>query len=206
MTLTAVTAPDIEREPSQEVTVSIPILERNTSLLVVVDVQERMMRAMSELVARATVDNVVRLVRGAKVLDVPVVVTEQYPRGLGPTMPEVVEALDEDEPRIEKIEFSCELCRDYRDRLERIHKRQVVLCGVEAHVCVLQTALDALHRQREVFVAADATCSRRTENHAYALEQLRQAGAVPTPTESVLFAWMRRAEGPEFKEISRLVR
>jgi nicotinamidase-related amidase len=186
--------------------VSIPILERSTSLLVVVDVQERMMKAMPELVARATIDNVLRLVRGARVLDVPVVVTEQYPKGLGHTLPEVAEAVDSEEPPIEKVEFSCELNRGYRDCLERFNRRQVVLCGVEAHVCVLQTALDALHRQREVFVAADATCSRRSENHAYSMEHLRQAGAVPTPTESVLFSWMRRAEGPEFKEISRLVK
>lgn len=185
---------------------NVPILERSSSVLVVIDVQERMMRAMPELVARATIDNVVRAIRGAQVLGVPIVATEQYPKGLGHTVPEVLEALGEAEPVIEKTDFSCELCRDFRERLERIHKPQVVLCGVEAHVCVLQTALDALHRARQVFVAADATCSRRSENHAYAMEHLRQAGAVPTPTETILFGWLRRAEGPDLKAISKLVK
>ena len=185
---------------------SVPILDRNASVLVVVDVQERLMKVMPELAARAVLDNVVRLVRGAQVLDLPVIVTEQYPKGLGPTVAPVREAFGEAEPPIEKTDFSCEQVRAFRDRMERFHKPQVVLCGIEAHVCVLQTALDALHRERQVFVAADAICSRRSENHALAVQQLLQAGAVPTPTESVLFGWMRRAEGEAFKAISRLVR
>jgi len=181
-------------------------LDRADSALVVVDAQERLMQAMPLEQGRAALENMARLVRGAALLDVPVFVTEQYPKGLGPTQREIQDMLPPGVQPIEKLDFSCLGVASFREALERTEKGSLVICGVEAHVCVYQTALDALAAGINIFVAADAVSSRKGEHRDWALDTLRQAGAVVNSTEALLFEWLGRAEGDAFKEISRMVR
>ena len=169
--------------------------------LLVVDVQERLVGAMAG--NDRIVFNVRRLIDGAKILGLPVVATEQYPKGLGPTVPELAERLD-DIPS--KLTFSCggcpELFEDLRGR--GIHK--LLVCGIEAHVCVQQTVLDLLADGWRVYLAVDAVGSRFEIDQATALRRMDSAGTVLTTTEAALFEWCDKAGTPEFKQISRVVR
>ncbi len=169
------------------------------SLLVLVDVQERLAAAMDPVVFAAVLRNARILVQAAQLLGVPAEATEQYPRGLGPTVADLAEVLGEVRPR-QKTCFSC------APLLEAAARRQTVLVGMEAHVCVLQTALELRAAGRQVFVVEDACCSRRAENHANAMHRMRAAGVVVTNTESVLFEWMRDARHEQFKAVSAMLK
>jgi len=174
------------------------------SLLVVIDVQQRLGDAMPGKVLNRVLKNTGLLARTAGLLDLPVLQTEQYPQGLGPTHPSVAEALPAATTRVEKLTFSCCGAEGFVDALER--RRQVVLVGMEAHVCVLQTALDLAASDRQVFVVEDAVCSRRLENYQNALDRLRQSGVLVVSAESVVFEWMAAADHPRFKAIQSLLR
>lgn len=177
--------------------------ERGDSLLVVVDVQERLAAVMAE--RERVVANAGRLVAGARILGVPALRTEQYPKGLGRTVPELAEAVA-GPPAIEKATFDC--CGEpaFVAAVEAAGRRTAVVCGMEAHVCVLQTVLGLLDLGLGVHVAADAVCSRDERNARTALDLLRDAGAVVTCTETVLYQWLGRAGTPEFREVLKLVR
>ncbi len=137
-------------------------------------------------------------------LDIPKLYTEQYPKGLGNTVPELQTLLDGKKP-IDKTVFSC--CSEPTfNRFLSSDRGHVVLAGMEAHICVLQTALDLHAQGKSVFVVEDAIISRRPENKANALNRLRQAGVVIANTESVVFEWLGKAEGEAFKKISQLIR
>lgn len=178
-------------------------LDREESILVVVDIQERLAAAMRE---RERVEaNACRLIEGAKTLGVPVLLTEQYPKGLGPTVAAVRAAVAPG-PAIEKLTFDCCGEAGFAAALEQSGRSRVILCGMEAHICVLQTALGLLAGGLTVHVAADAVCSREPRNAHTALGLLRDAGAVVTCTETVLFQLLGRAGTPEFKAIQLLVR
>lgn len=172
--------------------------------LVVVDIQTKLASAMPEDVLAQVVRNTNVLLAAAAEFDLPVLMTEQYPRGLGETLPEL--RLAEGQPRVEKISFSC--CEEpaFAQALQAAGRRSVLLCGMETHVCVLQTALDLLTDDRQVFIAADAVCSRAKLNWKLALEMMRQAGAVITPTEAVVFQLLGAAGSERFKRLSRLVK
>ena len=185
---------------------AFPQLDVSDSVLVVVDLQTRLMQAMDPDAAQATVDNAVRLIRGAGLLDIPVLATEQYPRGLGPSAPEISEAMGQGNSPLEKVEFSCLKAPGFLQALQPLGRKTLILCGVEAHICVYQTALDGVASGYNTVVAADAICSRRSENRALAIDSMRQAGAFINPTESILFEWLGRAGGDAFKEISRMLR
>lgn len=174
-------------------------------VLVVVDVQERLFNAMDAERRDDMVANVKILVSAARRLDVPVVVTEQYPRGLGRTLPELRAPLG-DTPPFEKTSFSCAGAHGFVDRLRALGSDHVILTGVEAHVCVLLTALDLLSQGLRVSIVADAVCSRRSANLEIGLAQARQAGAVITATETVVFQWLVSADSDAFRELSKLLR
>jgi nicotinamidase-related amidase len=176
---------------------------RNDTALVVVDIQERL-AAVMEHRARV-VANTLHLIEAAKLFSIPVLVTEQYPKGLGPTLAEIREALPSPDP-VEKIAFSCCGESHFPDRLASTRREKVVVAGMESHVCVLQTVLDLLRTGYQVHVVDDAVCSRREENHRTALALMRDAGAVITCTETVLFQLLVRAGTEEFKTISRRIR
>jgi nicotinamidase-related amidase len=178
-------------------------LEREETALLVVDIQERLAVAMAE--REKVVANAGHLIAAAKLLNVPVVHTEQYPRGLGPTVPELRAVLEPAAP-VEKLTFDC--CGEpaFAPALEATGRSTVVVCGMETHICVLQTVLGLLAQGMIVHVAADAVCSRNAENWRTALEFMRDAGAVITCTETVMFQLLVRAGTPEFKAIQARIR
>jgi nicotinamidase-related amidase len=178
-------------------------LDRERSALVVVDVQEAFRPAVVHF--DEVVENVAILVQGARILDIPVLVTEQYPEGLGGTVPEVSRHLDGIEP-IEKVCFSAAEAPGFAKRLSDSGRDQVLLSGIESHVCVSQTADDLLEAGSEVHVAQDAVSSRSEQNRNLGLHKMEHAGAVITSVEAALFELLREAGSPEFKEIQKLVR
>ena len=167
------------------------------SALVVIDVQERLASAMPSREAVVRAAGI--LLEAAARLDIPVWLTEQYPKGLGSTVAELAAKLPEGAARIEKTSFSA--CASLPPG-----RPQVVIAGMEAHVCVLQTALELAAAGREVFVAADAVCSRAAGNYENALARMERAGVIVTNTESVVFEWLRDATNEHFRPISKLIR
>lgn len=179
------------------------LIERDRAQLLLVDVQERLAPAMAE--AAPMLANCALLLRAADRLAVPVLASEQYPNGLGPTVPELRRLVAEAN-RLPKTAFACSGDPELMGRLAAIGRDQVVLCGIEAHVCVLQTALGLAAAGLVPFVVADATASRRPASRELALARLRANGVEVVSTEMVLFEWMGRAGTPEFKELSPLLR
>ena len=178
-------------------------LDRDDAVLIVIDIQERLAVAMAE--RERVVSNTGHLIAAAKLLGVPMVVTEQYPKGLGPTVPELRTAL-ETAPAIEKMTFDCCGEPSFAPALDQAGRSTAIVCGMETHICVLQTVLGLLATGMNVHVAADAVCSRNPENTRIALELQRDAGAVITCTETVLFQLLGRAGTPEFKAIQARIR
>lgn len=178
-------------------------LQREDAAVLVVDIQERLAVVMDE--REKVVANAGHLIAAAKLLGVPVVHTEQYPKGLGPTVPELRAALAPAAP-VEKLTFDCCGEPSFAPALGQTGRTTVIVCGMEAHICVLQTVLGLLAQGLAVHVAADAVCSRKPENARVALELMRDAGAVVTCTETVMFQLLVRAGTPEFKEIQRRIR
>ena len=170
-----------------------------TSLLCVIDVQERLLKAMPE--ADRVVERCRRLAEAARLLGVPGVLTEQYPQGLGPTPAVLTELLP---PPAAKLTFSCLAAPSFQAALSA-GITAVVLAGLETHVCVSQTAFDLLAIGLGVFVVIDAVTSRHPLDHEIALRRLEAAGAVLTTSEAVLFEWCRSAEHPQFQAVRRLV-
>ena len=178
----------------------LPVRE-NTALLVI-DVQERLMPVIFE--QEKIFANVNKLLRGAEILNLETVVTEQYPKGLGNTCKEV--QLPEQANIIEKTCFSSMLSTEVNDQLKLTNVKSLIICGVESHICVLKTALDALKEGYEVHIVADAVSSRTEENKQLALARLRQAGAYITTVEMILFQLLDYAGTDEFKAISKLIK
>lgn len=178
-------------------------LDRDDAVLLVVDIQERLAVVMAE--RERVVTNTGHLIAAAELLGVPVVLTEQYPKGLGPTVPEVRAALGA-APAIEKLTFDCCGEPSFAPALEQTGRSTVIVCGMEAHICVLQTVLGLLASGLTVHVVADAVCSRNPLNAQTALALQRDAGAVVTCTETVLFQLLGRAGTPEFKAVQARIR
>jgi nicotinamidase-related amidase len=169
--------------------------------LLVVDVQERLVPAIAG--HARVVWNVRRLIDGAKVLGLPVVATEQYPQGLGRTVPELLERLGEVPA---KLSFSWGGCPQIFKQLETQGIHKLLVCGIEAHVCVQQSVLDLLAAGWRVYLAVDAVGSRFDVDRTTALGRMDSAGATLTTTEAALFEWCQVAGTPQFKQISQLVR
>jgi nicotinamidase-related amidase len=179
------------------------LIEREKSCLLVVDVQERLAPAMAE--REAAVRNCAILMKAAARLGVPVVVSEQYPQGLGPTIPEL-KALAPAEAFLAKTSFSCAGDPGLAARLRALGRKQIVIAGMEAHVCVLQSALGLAQAGYDCFVAADATASRAPANKEAALARLREDGVRVVTTEMAVFEWLGRAATDELREVSRLIK
>jgi len=178
-------------------------LTRAKAGLVVVDVQERLLPAIFE--RQRVVRNTVRLIQGAAILQVPIFLTEQYRKGLGPTVPEVASAIPGFAP-MEKLAFSACGAAGFLMALKERRVSEVIVCGIEAHVCVSQTCLDFLGEVFRVFVAADAVSSRTQENYRLGLDRMGAAGAVIVSAEMALFELLERAGTEEFKQILTLVK
>lgn len=186
--------------------VGVGLLDRRQSLLVIVDLQTRLLAAMQPLAVAPMLDNTEKLLRAAALLHVPVLVTEQYPKGLGASDERVTAALPVQARRFEKTAFSACGCDGFKQALAASGCRQIVLTGQETHVCVLQTAFDLMRLGFQVCVVEDAVCSRSELHKANALRRMRKAGIGIVCYESVLFEWLRDAAHPDFKAISALIR
>ena len=178
---------------------SAPKLDADRAALVVIDVQEAFRKALPDFddVAKGTA----ALIEGARAVGIPIVVTEQYPKGLGSTVPEVAERLPEDLEPIEKVVFSAAEA----DGFDLDGRDQALVCGIETHVCVNQSVLDLLDSDVEVHVARDAVGSRSAENKELGLHKVEQAGAVLTSVETALFELVRQAGTDDFKQVQKVV-
>jgi len=175
------------------------------SCLLVVDIQEKLLGAMHD--GSVIIRNAGILLQAAERLEVPVVASEQYPQGLGPTVDAVAEYFpDASGPPVSKLAFSCAADQGYMNRLLPLKRKHVVIMGIEAHVCVLQTALELTDEGYLCFVVADAVSSRAPGDLMLALERMKANGCEIMTTEMVLFEWLRAAGTDEFKELSKLVR
>ena len=180
------------------------VVHRDEALLVVVDVQRKLLPVIraGEVMTR----RLATLVAGVAALEVPIVVTEQYPEGLGATVDDVVTVLPKGTPVVAKSTFSCLRDEGFRDHLTASGRRQLVICGVETHICVLQTALDAVAAGFDVFVVSDACGTRLPHGGPAGLERMRQAGVRIAAVESVLFEMLERCDTDDFKRVLPLVR
>jgi nicotinamidase-related amidase len=178
-------------------------LDRQKACLLVVDIQEKMCAAMERESLARLVNRTRALIEGAKALELPIIATEQYPKGLGPTIPEVRSSLPEGARPVEKTEFSCAVPGVMRAIGTR---QQVLLCGMETHVCVFQTARDLSEMGLVPYLCADALLSRTPEDRQIGLERAREIGAVVTTVEGALFDLLGRAGTPEFKKVSAAVK
>ncbi|MDA0660947.1 MAG: hydrolase [Planctomycetota bacterium] len=178
------------------------LLNRDDSALLIVDVQEKLLPAISN---HRIVWNIRRLIDAARIFGVSTAVTEQYPQGLGRTMPELLERLP-GVPIYEKVAFSCAQCPGLLESLSAAGVHKLLIVGIEAHVCVLQTVLDTICEGYQVHVCVDAVGSRSATDSDIALRRMEASGAYLTTTESTIFEWCRQAGTPEFKAISALVK
>lgn len=176
---------------------------RNRAGLLVVDIQERLLPSIFE--KERVVRNSVLLIRGMRILGRPILVTEQYPKGIGPTVPEIASAIQGFKP-LEKVAFSAVGASGFDHAFAEMDATDIVLCGIETHVCVAQTCIDLLERGLRVFVVADAVSSRTPENWRFGIERMRDAGAEIVSTEMVLFELLEKAGTPEFKQLLPLLK
>ncbi|MBF0248902.1 MAG: hydrolase [Alphaproteobacteria bacterium] len=179
------------------------LIDADNSCLVVIDVQEKLNPVMFDP-ARAPA-GAAKLLEGAGILGVPALLTEQYPQGLGPSVDGLKSLMPLGCPMV-KSSFSCFADPAFSTRFTAYGKQQAVLCGIEAHVCVLQTALDLIRHDHDVFVVEDATASRTAENLRAGLERIRHAGGHVVTVEMVLFEWLRRSDVPGFRDVTRLIK
>jgi nicotinamidase-related amidase len=177
------------------------LMSRNDTALLVVDMQEKLLRLIAG--HERVIWNTRRLIDGAKALGVPVAATEQYPQGLGPTTPELAKMLGAVPA---KLMFSCRECQPLLTELQQRGIGKILVCGIEAHVCVQQTVLDLLADGYRVYLALDAIGARHEIDYTTALRRMESSGATLTTTEAALFEWCQVAGTPEFKQISALVR
>lgn len=178
------------------------------SQLVIIDMQTRLVNVMPSEAMQSTIKNCTTLATAAALLSVPIVLTEQYPKGLGHTVPEILAGLLDAKINlkpVEKTAFSCMAAPTFFRQLSA-DKSQIILAGMEAHICVLQTALDLISANKQVFVIEDAIISRSAANKSNAIARLRDAGCIITNSESTLFEWLGKAEGDAFKAISQMIK
>ena len=179
------------------------ILKKESTGLLLIDIQERINAVMKY--GEVVVENTVKLIQGFKALKLPIFITEQYRKGLGPTESQILEELDESSI-VEKLTFSCCGSSELMTQLQDKNIQQVVICGIETHVCVQQTALDLLANEFQVYLVKDAVSSRTKIDHKTAINRLRHEGIIITTAESVLFELLVKANTTVFKEISNIVK
>jgi nicotinamidase-related amidase len=179
------------------------MLEIQQCCLTVVDVQGKLAQLMHG--REALFKNVQILVQAAKILDIPILWCQQCPDALGSTIPEIAQLLEENEP-INKSAFSCCGEEQFNTKLKELERKQILLCGIETHVCIYQTAVDLLRQDLHVEVIADAVSSRALENKQIALSRLATEGANISCTEMALFELLKTAEHPKFRQIAKLIK
>jgi len=179
------------------------MLDTTKCCLVVVDVQGKLAELMDN--KESVFANIEILIRTAKALDFGIIWCQQYPRALGPTIPQIAQLLTDSQP-IDKFSFSCCGHDEFNNKLKELRPKQVILCGIEAHVCIHQTAADLLDKDYEVHVIADAISSRTPANKEIALRRMEADGALLSSTEMALFELLRTAKHEKFKELMKLIK
>lgn len=182
------------------------LCDENDSCLLVVDIQTRLTAAMPAKVLDRLKRNSSMLLKAANLLSIPVFVTQQYPKGLGPVEPDIAAILPDTHKLYEKTCFSCANADQFMSDLRSSGRNQVIMIGVEAHVCILQTGIDLHSSGFDVFVVLDAVCSRQRENYENAMQRLQHSGISVCNSESVMFEWLRDANHKQFKTVSSLLR
>jgi nicotinamidase-related amidase len=179
------------------------MLSRQHSVLHIIDVQEKLFNVMNE--REALRDNMVKMLKGIRVMDIPVIWIEQYPQGLGKTIPELSDIMEGMEP-LEKMCFSSSRNQAFNEQLKKLGRNQVTIMGIETHVCVYQTVADLIRRGFDVRVVADACSSRTGQNHEYGIRAMENRGAKITTVEMALFELLGEAGTDEFRRISRIIK
>lgn len=183
------------------------MLNIETSALVIIDIQEKLVNASKYGIDVA--NNMAKVAKSAKILSIPTVVTEQYPKGLGSTVANVKESLSESAFLTEKASFSALLEPAFAEKIQELKnsgRNQIVIGGIETHICVLQTAYDLMKEGFEVYVLKDACASRNKSEYKTGLELLKQYGAKLTCVEITLFEWLKTSKNPNFKEVQALIK
>jgi nicotinamidase-related amidase len=179
------------------------LLSKGKTILVLVDIQEKLLKVMCK--KEELVLNVRKLIKAFMIMELPILLTEQYPRGMGKTDESISELVKETEA-IEKICFSCMGKDEFKKRIKSSGKDQVILCGIESHICVLQTALDLLHQGYFVYVPYDGTSSRKESDYRNALDRMQNEGVVIGSVESAIFELLKAANSPAFKQILDIIK
>jgi nicotinamidase-related amidase len=179
-------------------------LDPKTTLFLIIDIQEKLCKAMDQKVLAGQIQNCSLLLEAARELDVAVLATEQYPAGLGSTVPELADKIPS--PPLDKMSFSCCGNQQIIDHIASLGRKSIVIAGMEAHICVLQTVIDLVRSGYHVHLLSDAVISRKKSNWRTALAMAATVGAVVTTTETVLFQLLKMAGTAEFKKLAKLVR
>ncbi len=179
------------------------LLKTQKTALLIIDIQERILPVINN--HQRVVDNTLKLIKGFKVMGLPIYYTEQYPKGLGPTVSSIVTELGDLKP-FDKMSFSCSGAPDLFEEFKKKNLSQIVVCGIESHVCVQQTVLDLVENGFQVNLAVDAVSSRKEIDYNTSLERMRQHGSEVTTTESILFELLNVCGTPKFKEVSKIVK
>lgn len=179
------------------------MLDKKESVLLVIDIQERLVNALDKHVV---VNRTETLVKAAKILEIPTIATQQYPKGLGLIVDSVKKNLAENTPIIDKTAFSAVKEKGFMDILKSFNRTQIVICGIETHVCVHQTAADLITEGFDVYVAKDACASRSKYEFKQGIERMQANGAKISCLEMILFEWLKTAQNPNFKDIQALIK
>ncbi|OGI21092.1 MAG: hypothetical protein A2287_06020 [Candidatus Melainabacteria bacterium RIFOXYA12_FULL_32_12] len=180
------------------------LLNIDTTALLIIDIQEKLLKAQFE--QEKIIKNVSILAETAKILDIPVIISEQYPQGLGFTIKEIKEKLPENTDFFEKTSFNCCLESGFTDQIHRINRKQILICGMEAHICVHQTVHSLISLGYDVHIIQDAVTSRKQSEYEYGLKRMISYGAIPNCTEMAIFELIKCAKHPQFKSIQNLVK
>jgi len=179
------------------------LISKEGAVLLIIDVQEKLFPHMAE--KERLVKSISKLVSFAEIMKIPVLLTEQYPKGLGHIVPEVKKLVPHIQP-IEKVEFSCLGSEKFKESLTQLKAKTLIITGIEAHICVSQTAIEGLSNGYRVCVIGDAVSSRSLEDKAISLERMRQCGVTIASTEMIIYELLKKAATPEFKKALKLVK
>lgn len=179
------------------------MLQIEYSCLIIVDVQGKLAQLMHH--KENLFANIQILIKAAKILNIPILWCQQVPHALGPTIPEIAELLDDNEP-IDKFCFSCCDNDRFNEKLKALNRNQILLCGIETHVCIYQTAVHLRQAGYEVTIIADAVSSRTESNKIFALNKMQSMGMDISTTEMALFEMLKTAEHPSFSQIAKLTK
>ncbi|MEM2129243.1 MAG: hydrolase [Candidatus Bathyarchaeia archaeon] len=182
---------------------STKLMSKDEPILIIIDVQEKLFTHIAE--KETVLENLEKIIKFMYIIKIPIIITEQYPKGLGPTVPEVKNLISDFKP-IEKLEFSCFGSQEFRKALEKTGKKTLILAGIEAHICVTQTAIEGLENGYKIYVVEDATSSRNLQDKTTAINRMRQNGAIIISTEMLIYELLKKAGTLEFKETLKLIK